>query len=106
MKRGEIWLVNFDPAVGGEIKKTRPAVILSNDRSNQYLNRMQVIPISSNVEKLYPCESPLLLHGVSHKAMADQIMTVSKIRCYKKVGKVNASEMQMLEQAIKIQIEI
>ena len=57
MKRGEVYWVRFDPAVGGEIQKTRPAVIVSNDQTNKYLNRVQVVPITSQTDKLYPSEA-------------------------------------------------
>ena len=50
MKRGEVWWVNLDPSIGTEIKKTRPAVIISNDSANKFLNRVQIIPLTSNVE--------------------------------------------------------
>ena len=53
MKRGEVWWINFDPSIVGEIRKQRPAVIVSNDAANHYLNRVQVVPITSNVDKLY-----------------------------------------------------
>jgi len=57
MKRGEVWWVNFEPSVGGEIREKRPSVIVSNNSANRYLNRIQVVPITSNIERLYPSEA-------------------------------------------------
>jgi mRNA interferase MazF len=54
MLRGEVWWVDFEPCIGGEIQKTRPAVIVSIDASNRNLNRVQVVPISSHVTRIYP----------------------------------------------------
>ena len=64
-RRGEVWWVSFDPSVGGEIQKTRPAVVISNDSANSALNRVIVIPITSQVAKVYPGEALITLNGDS-----------------------------------------
>jgi len=86
MNRGEIWWVSFGPSFGGEIKKRRPALIISNDISNKYLNRVQVIPLTSKTDKLYPSEAYVTIKAKKHKAMADQLTTVRKERLSNPVG--------------------
>jgi mRNA interferase MazF len=104
MLRAEVWWVDFDPSLGGEVQKIRPAVIVSNDGSNRNLNRLQVVPISSNVSRVYPCEAAIDLNGEPRKAMADQIATVSKQRLKSKLGAVSQQDMLSIERAIRLQL--
>jgi mRNA interferase MazF len=106
MKRSEVWWVNFDPSVGGEIQQKRPAVIISNDSSNKFLNRVQVVPLTSKTDRLYPSEALVVFEGKESKAMADQLATVSKMRLFKRAGVLSAKDMQRVEQAVKIQLNI
>ena len=106
MRRGEVWWVDFDPSRGGEIQKRRPAIIVSNDASNLHLNRVQVVPLTSRVERLYPSEAYVTIGGEQRKAMADQLTTVSKLRLGARIGSVGRGEMEGVEQAIRIQLAL
>ncbi len=104
MRRGEVWWVVFDPAIGGEIRKTRPAVIVSNDAANRHLNRVQVVPLTSRTGKVYPSEALVTLNGEPRKAMADQIATVSKRRLRGRLGTLGQPDLERLARAIRIQL--
>ncbi len=106
MKRREVWWVNFDPSIGGEIKKKRPAVIISNDASNRFLNRGQVVPLTGKTDRLYPSEAVVIFEGKESKAMADQLATVSKARLFRRADILSQEDMHRVEEAIKIQLDM
>lgn len=106
VKRGDIWWVSFDPAIGGEIQKTRPAVVISNDAANSSLNRVVVIPLTSNITKLYPGEAFITVKQERRKAMADQIMAVSKLRLKSRMGMLSNADMAALEDAVLLHLAL
>lgn len=106
MLRGEVWWVEFDPAVGSEIRKTRPAVIVSNDAANRNLSRVVVVPVTSNTGRQYPGEALVTVGGQSSKAMADQIMAADKSRLRSQLGTLSRAEMLAVEDAIKVHLAL
>lgn len=106
MRRGEVWWVEFDPAVGSEIRKTCPAVIVSNDAANRNLARVVVVPMSSNTGRQYPGEAVVTLAGQSSKAMADQIMAADKSRLKTQLGTLTKADMLAVEDAIKVHLAL
>lgn len=103
-RRGEVWWVAFDPSVGGEIQKTRPALIVSNNAANLALNRLIVVPLTSQIAKVYPGQALITLNGESRKAMADQLTTASKERLRTRLGQLSNSDVVAVEGAILLHL--
>lgn len=105
-RRGEVWLVAFGSSTGSEVQKTRPAIVFSNDTANALLNRVQVVPLSSQVARLYPSEVYVSLGGDRRKAMADQITTASKQRLLRRLGDLSREDVQSVEKTVRVQLDL
>ena len=111
IKRGEIYLAALDPTLGREISKTRPVVVVSNDKNNEFSGTVTVLPISSqNVDKIYPFET-LLPKGSGNlpknsKVKADQIRTIDRARIVKHIGALGSTEMKDIEKTIRLHLDL
>jgi mRNA interferase MazF len=109
LKRGEVYLVNFDPVVGAEIKKTRPALILQNDIANRYSPLTIVSAITSQYgDQLYPTEV-LLRAGeggtsLDSVVLLNQIRSVDRARLVKRLGAVPSETMHRVHRALQISL--
>jgi mRNA interferase MazF len=99
-KRGEVFWVAFDPSVGGEIQKTRPAIVLSNDDANRKLNRVLVVPLTSSAARLYAGEAFVNIAGTVSKAIASQLTTVSKLRFGDFFGRLSDEDLEKVESIV------
>lgn len=111
MKRGEIYFADLDPTIGSEINKKRPVLIVSNNANNKMANTVTIVPITSNIKKIYPFEVLLEAQDSglpkTSKAQCHQIRTISKIRIQgQKVGSANNKIMLQINSAIQIHLDI
>jgi mRNA interferase MazF len=101
-KRGEIYWVNLDPAVGSETQKIRPGLIVSNDIGNEASLIVMVAPITSKVKEIYPFEVSIEIRGKHGKIMLNQCKALDKSRLRDKIGEVDSNTMKDVDEAIKI----
>ena len=115
MLRGEIWQVDFDPAQGSEANKTRPAVVVGNDRANASAFRLgrgvvTVVPVTSNVAAVYPFQVFLSAAttglDVDSKAQAEQVRSVAVERLRRRIGRLSAAERAQLDDALRLHLEL
>lgn len=104
MRRGDVYWVDFDPARGGEITKRRPAVIVSNDAAARAQNRVQVVPLTTNVSRVFRWEALVQVGGTPQKALADQVRTVAKERLHERIGSLSPTDLLAVERAIRVQL--
>jgi len=100
--RGDVFWVNLDPAIGTEVKKTRPAVILSNDAQNRVGQRVLAAPVTSNVSRVYSFEALITIEGKPAKAMLDQVRSLDQSRLGRYIGTVSEDEMRAMEKALRV----
>jgi mRNA interferase MazF len=110
IKRGEVYWVAFDPTVGSEIRKTRPAVVVSNDANNLHANTVTVLPMTTAVAKVRPFEV-LLESGIcgnreAGKVKADQIRTLDKRRFGNLMGFVPSFLMTEIDTAMRLHLAL
>jgi mRNA interferase MazF len=109
IRRGGIYVAALDPVVGREISKTRPVVVVSNDKNNQFSGTVTILPITSKkLQGIYPFEV-FLPKGTGNlpkdsKVKADQIRTLDKARLVKQIGRLDRKEIEEIEKAMKIHL--
>ena len=109
MKRGEIYYANLSPTIGSEMDKRRPVLIVSNDANNRAASTVTILPITSNVSRIYPFEVVLEPKDSGlpkpSKVQAQQIRTISKQRLGGgSLGSLSKDMMQLVDAAVKIHL--
>lgn len=105
VRRGDVVLVNLDPTVGVEIKKTRPAVVVSNDSINQFSQLVVVVPLTKNTAHLSPSHAVIPKGSArftfTSKVVTEQVKAVDKQRIVKQLGSLPATLLAQVERALK-----
>ncbi|MBT3198325.1 MAG: type II toxin-antitoxin system PemK/MazF family toxin [Phycisphaerales bacterium] len=96
--QGQLWLVNLDPTIGSEIRKTRPAVIVSPDELNEHLRTVIVVPLTTG--RAYPFRVSTRVGGKPGVAAVDQLRTVDKRRLVKDLGTMRSPTLKKILDTI------
>lgn len=105
-RRGDVYWVALDPTIGAEIKKPRPAVVVSNNSCNTFGSRVVVLPLTSNVDSLYPGEAMVVVDGKPARALGDQIRSLDKSRLRSRIDTVSQDELAAIDEAIRITLAL
>ncbi|MBI2988723.1 MAG: type II toxin-antitoxin system PemK/MazF family toxin [Deltaproteobacteria bacterium] len=100
MRQYDIFIVNLDPTVGSEIRKTRPCIVITPDEMNGPLRTVQVAPMTTNIQP-FPWRVPITFQGKRGMVALDQIRTVDKARLLKRVGRISRPVAAMIKSAIQ-----
>ena len=104
LNRGDIYLVNFNPAKGGEIGKLRPAIVMSDSTDNKILDTVIVLPLSTVIEKnALPYRYMITKRELLEKdcdACINELRALSKIRLKDKLGKIKVGELKIIQEAL------
>jgi len=110
IKQGDVFWVNFDPSVGSEVKKIRPAVVVSNDINNENSPIISIAPVTSSVTRIYSfeVEIPAGTSGLSSrsKIMVNQTRAIDKIRLIEFTGSLPDALMARVKAALKLHYDI
>lgn len=109
IKKGDIVLINFDPSIGNEIKKTRPAVVIQNNIANKYSPLVTVVPCTSRIYKDRVFEHLLIKDSVNKLdfdsvVFVNQIMTFDKRRLIKVIGQVSSKDLECIHKKVLIHL--
>jgi mRNA interferase MazF len=105
-RRGDVCWVALDPVVGTEIRKTRPAIVVSNDAMNTFAARIVVVPITSNVDRCYPGEAVVTVKGKPARALGDQLRSIDKARLRGKLDRLAIGELKKVDEALRITLAL
>jgi mRNA interferase MazF len=105
-RRGDVFWVNLDPTIGKEIKKIRPAVIVSNDSCNEFGSWVVVVPITSNVTSLFPGEARVTLRSKEARVLGDQLRSIDRPRLAKRIGRLTTRELAAVDEALRTTLDL
>jgi mRNA interferase MazF len=105
-RRGDVYWVALDPTLGTEIRKTRPAVVVSNDSANAFGMRVVVVPVTSNVSSLFPGEALVVVGGKPGRILGDQLRSIDKKRLRGRIGSLSGQDLYGVDQALRITLDL